>query len=444
MKRALILLLASQSLIAAPALAAGFGLKEQSAKAMGAAYAGVAASDQTAADVAYNPAALAGVGDGADFAVSAVEILPSSSANYTVATTAAGTPASGTHTPHGFISDASVPNIGVRYRLSDAFAAGLNVSVPYGLKTNYPTSWAGRYYGQETMAVTVDIAPSLAWQVTPELSLGAALDVEYARGELTSAIDIGSIGASLHIPGSVPGALDGSARLSGMDWSTGFSLGVIDKLTPDITLGLAYHSAIHHTLAGPLTYTLDPAGLGAGIRAATSLFTNTRATAKLATPDMIQSGARILLDDNWTALMELDWTHWSEFRNLTAVAQNPAQPNDVTLANWNDAVFISAGAEYALNDVWKLRGGVAYDQSPVPDATRNIRIPDANRTWLALGVDYRLTPATGLSLSYGHLFNSDEPIAQSNSQTGNALRGNLAGVTKSAVNTIGLEFTGAL
>ena len=59
--------------------------------------------------------------------------------------------------------------------------------------------------------------------------------MEYARGQLTSAIDIGTIGASLGIPGAVPGALDGAARLSGMDWSTGFSVGAIDKIMPGVT-----------------------------------------------------------------------------------------------------------------------------------------------------------------------------------------------------------------
>jgi long-chain fatty acid transport protein len=443
MKRAFAVAIAVQIPLGFPALAAGFGLKEQGAAAMGAAYAGVAADDVRASDIVYNPAALAGVQD-FDFSLSAVEILPTSSAAYTTATTAAGTPAGGNATPKGFIGDATIPDLALRYRLSDQWVAGLSVTVPYGLMTNYPAGWAGRYYALKTSAVTVDIAPSIAWQITPALSLGAAVDVEYARGQLTSAVDIGTIGASLKIPGSVPGALDGMARLSGMDWQEGFSVGANYKILPNVTLGLAYHSAIYHNLAGPLTFTLDPAGLGAAIRSASGLFTNTPGSAKLTTPDMVDGGVRIRLDDRWTVMGELDWTNWSRFQNLTVIAQNPAQPNDVTQANWHGTVFGSAGAEYALNDLWKLRGGAGYDESPVPDATRNARIPDADRVWLALGVDYRFSPGYGLSLSYGHLFNSDELIALNAGQTGNALRGNLAGTTTSSVNTIGLELTGAL
>ena len=196
-------------------MAAGFGLKEHSAEAMGSAYAGAAASGSAQA-LSYNPASLAGVATN-DASISLVEILPSSSANYSVATTAAGTQASGTRTPSGYIGDAPIPNLVIRHRLSDDWAVGLNISAPYGLKTSYPAGWAGRYYALKTSLVTVDIAPSIAYQVTPSLWLGASLEVEYAHGLLTSAIDTGSLGASLAIPGSVPGALDSGARLSAMD-----------------------------------------------------------------------------------------------------------------------------------------------------------------------------------------------------------------------------------
>jgi len=441
MTRALTLSLIAVSLCQGPALAAGFGLKEHSAEAMGSAYAGIAASSSAQA-LFYNPASLAGVADN-DLSISLVEILPTSSANYGPATTSAGTPGGGTGTPSGFIGDAPIPNIAVRHRLSDDWTVGLSVSAPYGLKTSYPATWAGRYYAQKTSLVTVDIAPSIAYQVTPTLWLGASLEVEYARGQLTNAVDIGTIGALFALPGSVPGAMDGAARLSAMDWSEGFTLGVIDQISPDLTLGLSYQSAIRHRLAGPLTFTLDSAGLGAAIRGATGLFTNTRASAALTMPDMILSGARWRLNDRWTALAELDWTNWSQFQNLTVVSQNPAQPNDITQAGWHNAIFASLGAEYQLDDDLKLRGGAGYDESPIPDATRNPRIPDADRVWLAAGAAYRLSPSSSLNFSVGQLFNSDETVTLNPTQTGNALRGTLAGTTRSSVTTIGLQVTTA-
>jgi long-chain fatty acid transport protein len=442
------LLLVLSGIVAGHALisgawAAGYGLKEHSARAMGAAYAGSAADTDEAGALVYNPASLSGVA-GTDASISLVEIVPHSSATYTGATTSAGTPASGSAAPRSFIADAPVPAIAVRHRLTDDLAAGLSVSAPYGLKTVYPAGWAGRYHALKSEAVTVNIAPAIAWTVTPELALGAALNVEYARGEVTSAVDIGTLGALNAIPGAIPGAFDGAARLSGMDWATGFSLGAVYRPAPDLTLGLSWQSAIFHRLAGPLTFTLDSAGLGAAIRAATGFFTDTRAAAKLATPDMLLFGARKDVSDDFSLMAELDWTNWSRFRALTITAQNPAQPDDVTLADWHDTIFASLGGEYRLDEGWKLRAGIGFDQSPVPDATRNPRIPDADRLWLAAGLEARLSPGARLHLAYGHLFNSDSSIGLTQSQPGNALRGNLAGTTRSTVDTIGLQIASTL
>ena len=44
----------------------------------------------------------------------------------------------------------------------------------------------------------------------------------------------------------------------------------------------------------------------------------------------------------------------------------------------------------------KLRGGIAYDQSPVSDAYRTARIPDADRTWLTVGATYQLSAKSSM------------------------------------------------
>ena len=59
-------------------------------------------------------------------------------------------------------------------------------------------------------------------------------------------------------------------------------------------------------------------------------------------------------------------------------------------------------------------------------------------------MEYRLASGAALNLSYGHLFNDDQNIALNAAQTGNALRGNLAGVTRSSVDTLGLQVSSAL
>jgi long-chain fatty acid transport protein len=192
-------------------------------------------------------------------------------------------------------------------------------------------------------------------------------------------------------------------------------------------------------LNGPWTFSLDSVGLGAAIRSATTLLSNTSAKAKLATPAQLQFGLRKQFMERWTLLAGADWTDWSSFNNLTAVAANPVQPNDVTVANWKGSWLMSVGAEYAASDDITLRLGAALDQTPVPSANLAPRIPDADRTWIAAGVTWHATPAMDLKMSYGHLFDDTRTISQTAAMTGNALRGTLVGTTQSDVNVLGLS-----
>jgi long-chain fatty acid transport protein len=428
------------TIAATPALAAGYGLKEHSADAMAAAYAGAAATDTDASYLAYNPASLAGV-TSTDFTLSGVAILPGSRAHYTTATTSAGNPTGGGLQPSGFISDALVPAFAIRHRLSDTLAVGLVIDAPWGLRTDYPTSWAGRYYGLKSSLLTINATPTVSWQPMPGVALGAGLQIEYAQGTLTSAIDTGTLGALNGIPGSIPGAQDSFARVSGKSWTFGFTAGAIVKLTDDLTAGLSYRSSLQHDLKGPLTFTLDGAGIGATVRALTGLFTNTTGVAPLTMPDMIEFGARERLSDAWTGMIEVDWTHWSRVRALVVTAANPAQPPDVTTIRWNDAVYGSIGAEYHASPRWTFRGGVAYDQSPVPDATREVRIPDADRIWLSAGVRYRMTDTLDVNVTASRLFNLHTDVALNPAIPGAALRGTLIGTTDSYVNVAGVQLT---
>jgi long-chain fatty acid transport protein len=422
----------------ASAQAAGYGLMEESTDAMGAAYAGSAATEKNASYLIYNPASLDGV-ENWDASVSGIGILINSNAHYPIATTSLGTPTGGTQNPSSYVNNALIPALGLRMRLSPRWAVGLVASAPWGLITSYPSDWAGRYYAEYTKLMTINATPTVSFEVTPQLSLGAGLQIEYAKGKLGSAIDIGTVGALAGIPGAIPGRQDGFAHLDGDGWATGFTLGAIAKPTPDLTLGLSYRSKIDHTLDGSLNFDLDNSGLGALIRSATGVFVDTQASAKLPMPDVVSFGGRETFSEHWAGLFEVDWTNWSLLHQLSIVAANPAQPPDTTELNWHDAWFGSLGWEYRHDDRWTFRFGTAYDETPTPDATREPRVPDANRIWLAAGASYRWNASTEIELSAGHLFDTSGSVDLQPSQTGNRYRGTLIGDTNSSINVVGLQ-----
>jgi long-chain fatty acid transport protein len=434
------LFLAASFLLPHPAFASGYGVREWSAVAMGAAYAGASANGTDASFLAYNPATLAGVGS-YDSTVSLTGLFPTSSATYTTATTSALTPTGGLMTPDEIIKNAFVPNLAARMRLSPEWALGLAVYAPWGLSTDYQEGWAGRYYALKSELLTVDVVPTVSYQVSDSFAVAAGLQFQYATGSLANAIDIGTIGALFSVPGAIPGAQDGDVVFDADGWGVGFVVGVMGELTEGVTVGLSYRSAVSHTLDGPLDFTLDSAGVGAAIAGVTGLFADTDAETTLTTPDRISAGVRFQLSEQWTAMGEIDFTNWSRFRELRVVPDNPLQPHDVTIAEWEDSWFGSIGLEYQADEQWTLRAGAGIDASPIPDATRNPRIPDADRTWISIGFTFQMTEALSLSASYAHLFLPDEPIALNQLQSGNALRGNIAGDGEANANFFGFQLS---
>jgi long-chain fatty acid transport protein len=82
------------------------------------------------------------------------------------------------------------------------------------------------------------------------------------------------------------------------------------------------------------------------------------------------------------------------------------------------------------------RFGVAYDPTPVPDSNRTPRIPDENRTWLALGGQYRYSKHSAVDFGYAHLFVKDATI---NSTVAGA--GTLSGTYDNHVDILSIQYT---
>jgi long-chain fatty acid transport protein len=66
---------------------------------------------------------------------------------------------------------------------------------------------------------------------------------------------------------------------------------------------------------------------------------------------------------------------------------------------------------YAANDKLTLRGGVAFDETPIPNASlRTPRIADEDRIWVAVGATYAVSDHLSFDLGYTHLFVDDPEI----------------------------------
>src|SRR5437879_3590786 len=176
--------------------AQGFGIYEQGTCAMGRAGAGVAAPCSDGSAMFFNPAGLAGLTGGhLTIGVTLLDVQGGFTDDVFQQKTKLDDPLLAI--PQVYISYAATPKLGV----------GVGLFAPYGLETNWPTAFDGRFAGYKNILKSVYIQPTLAYQVSPRVSLGAGLDVVLGKVELNQRADLAA--TPVPLPGVLPGTVFG-------------------------------------------------------------------------------------------------------------------------------------------------------------------------------------------------------------------------------------------
>lgn len=380
---------ASILLGAAPALAGGFYLQDQSAKGTGRAYSGEVA-DQGAESLWWNPAAIGGL-DGGSAAISATGILPRADvANVNTLIIRPGqapAPVGGDPDTRNPINNGVVPTGSIAHSLGHHVAVGLAITAPFNFTTQYlATSWA-RYTALTTRLRTFDIQPSAAIELAPGFSLGVALNIERTTATLGNAL-----------PNLVAGLPDGLEQLTGKSWDFGYTLGAQYRHGP-LSLGGSYKSAITHDLAGNVAVSglLGPlAGQNGSVDTA----------ARFTTPWQASIGARYAI----TRTVTLDGTvtrfGWNKFAAIALAAPvNAAIPE-----NYRNTWSYAGGVDIDVSPTWTVRGGIQRDLTPVRNDQRDARVPDANRWTFALGATHALTRSFKIDAGANYIALGSAPV----------------------------------
>ncbi|MCB2111331.1 MAG: outer membrane protein transport protein [Rhodobacteraceae bacterium] len=317
--------------------------------------------------------------------------------------------------------DKLVPAFYGVWAINPRLALGLSLNAPFGLATQYDDGWTGRYFALESEIQNPVLTPSLAWKATDKLSLGAGIQIGYADATLSRAVNLSALG----LP-------DATSELKGDDYGVGYTLGMLYEFTPTSRIGLSYRSSVDYTLDGSATFSGVPDGVAALVPA----LSDSDATAKVTTPDVVSLGAYHEFSEKWTIMSEVSWTNWSTFKELR-VKFDDGRADDVTEENWDDSWFFSLGAEYHPFEQHTFRFGVAYDESPVPDDSRTARIPDSDRYWLSLGYAYDFAPGRRVNIGYTHIFFDDIELAEATSS--GSLTGDYTG--SADVVSAGIQFS---
>jgi long-chain fatty acid transport protein len=377
----------------AQANAGGFALHEQSTYGQGTSFAGVAAGGALSS-MFWNPATMTQV-PGIVSETNVTGIFPFAS----------HTPVAGTYVP-ALPGTSNVGNAAAlfagytSYQLNPNLWLGVSINAPFGLSESFPDAWAGRNYAAgNTLLRTYNAVPSIAYRFNDWLSVGAGVQIQYAKAQFSRGLPSPPVG---------PFPLGSEASFEGKGWSYGATAGVTLTPTPTTAIGLGWRSGLNQKIKGDLvslslpTPPFPPSTLG-----------SVATTAQL--PDIVSLGIRQRVDPQWTLMGTVEWANWSRIGTVNFVQPNgsPATVLGSPVAihfEYRDGWFFSGGAEYIWSDRLTVRGGIGYEISPITDQVREPNVPDNNRVYASIGASWKVFRGLHFDLAYTHIFIKEGPI----------------------------------
>lgn len=410
--------------LAAPGLtlAASFQLLEQSPAHMGKAFAGTASDIADASTVYFNPAGMTRL-DRASLTLGANMV----STDARFVDDGSTYPGEGGRTEE----DGFIPNAYLVLPLSDGFSLGLGAGGPFGLSSDFGTVWPGRYSATFSELEVMNLNATVAWAPSDMLSFG--LGINYQRIDVTLESQVDSTLGVNPDPST-----DSSAHIEGDD--DGYVLDASILFTPSryTNIGLLWRQGGDFTLSGDAAFDLNAAcapGEGFPTGAPPAPTTGTLCAGTLATlqgdvvadvtlPDTITLSASHWFNDMWALHADISQTQWSSIQTVEVMnVDNQVPVNELELY-YDDTLRYALGTSIKTTPATTWRFGVAFDEAPQTDPEHvSPRIPDQDRTWLALGVNLMLSDALSMDISYAHLFVDDAHLIEVNEMNGRTLEG---------------------
>jgi long-chain fatty acid transport protein len=347
--------------------AGGLWLNEYGDFAGGRAAAGAAAGTDEAMTIAYNPASIARL-QGNQLFASAGAIV--GNMNFDLRYT---TPLNGTD--DGGDAGETAPFASMAYLHdfnSDKWSAGVGLYALSGAGIDYGDNWAGRFQATDVFLQVMAISPTVAYQLTEELSLGVTLQGYYADLEVKTAL-----------PRPDQSKPEGKTEINGDDLRPGFALGAMYELSDRTRFGLAYQSELKPKFDGDFKVQVDDVNVLELENISRNISTNT----ELVLAEYVRFSVHQDMDERWAVDFTVGWDNWSAFKNVLIETQD-VQAN--IPGDWRDTYHYAWGAQYKLDKRWTLTSGIAYDTNPVDASHRNAQLPVDRQVRYAAGARYAL------------------------------------------------------
>jgi long-chain fatty acid transport protein len=238
------------------------------------------------------------------------------------------------------------------------FAFSILAYDPYGGSISYNATdltAKNRVQGlQSTQILDFELTPTLAYQVSDAISVGAGLRIginSFSVNDTESAF---------------------AANLSGSGVGIGATMGIMLRPHKMVQIGAVYRSPLSASISGsgPLTLTGQQA-------------MNKDFSLYISWPQSAGLGVSVFPFKRLMASVQADWTAWSSVQTLTVDLGGLPQ---VKQMRYNDTYSIHAGLQGVITRWLVARLGYTFDSSAIPDRTMRRENIDSDKHVVAAGL----------------------------------------------------------
>jgi len=285
--------------------------------------------------------------------------------------------------PHAFLT----------HQLTDQAWLGLGIYSRFGLGTEYPDDWPGRYNSYYNRVQSLSFNPNLALKLSDSWSMAFGVEVMWFDFKQEKAVD--TTFPPVNDPETFANDID--AEVHGDSFGFGANAALHYKPNDTWAVGLTYKSRVEHTVDGDAKFSPQQP------------FQNTSAEGDITLPDSFGLGVMYRPMERLSLEANAIYTLWSTYDELKIEYGDPGIPSEPTDKKWEDVWRFQFGAEYDLTELIDLRLGYVFDQIPDRDKYADYMTPTNDRHIITSGIGFSWDQAS-LDLSYSYLWFTNRSI----------------------------------
>jgi len=198
----------------------------------------------------------------------------------------------------------------------------------------------------------------------------------------------------------------GHVHIEGESYALGWNAAANYAFDDKNEIGVVYRSKVKHSMEAEY----DAHGMSTLIN---PMYGDSYGVVTL--PESIMIGYGHKFNDRTRVELNGTWTRWSRFDRFD-IYNTGDLPNSLSERNWKDGWRYAIGIEHKLSDKYSLLGGIAYDESSIPDYPEkngaDFLVPTGTRTTFTIGTQYHDDRHT-LAFAVGYMKVGDLHIGES-------------------------------